>query len=294
MKEAVGEFDLGSFDLIISNSHSFAKGIKKPAGAIHISYCHSPTRWLWDSYHDYVGRLPLPNFALFYLKNYLSRLRLWDFEVASGVDFFIANSENVARRIKKFYRREAEVIYPPVEVEKIKPKKNHENYFLVISRLSPYKNVGMAVELFSNRGLPLKVIGEGEEIMTLKALAGPTVELLGFVSEEEKIEYLENARAIVFPVEDDFGIVPVEAMAAGKPVIALGRGGAVETVMPGITGVFFREPTITSLEEGLEEFFRLEKDFHFRQIREQAEKFTEKVFEKKMKTFLSKILNPKS
>ncbi len=290
MAQAMAEFDLAGFDLIISNSHSFAKGIRQPEGTIHISYCHSPTRWLWDSYHDYVNRLYLPNFALFYLKRYLSNLRLWDYEKAQAVDYFIANSENVARRIKKFYRREARVIYPPVEVERIKPQKGNEGYFLIISRLSPYKNVRVAVELFSNRSLPLKVVGEGEEAESLKELAGPTVELLGFLPEEEKIEYLKNARAVIFPVEDDFGIVAVEAQAAGKPVIALWGGGAVETVIPNLTGVFFKEPTVASLEEGLEEFLRLEKDFNYRKIRQNAERFSERIFEKRMREFVKQCV----
>jgi len=294
MAQAVSEFDLSDYDLVISSSHSFAKGVRVPEKTVHLSYCHSPTRWLWDSYHDYVGRLSLPNFALFYLKRYLSNLRLWDFEEAQSVDYFIANSEHVARRIKKFYRREAEIIYPPVEVERIKPKRSHQDYFLVVSRLSPYKNVKIAVELFSNRGLPLKVIGEGEEEKMLKGLAGPTVELLGFVSEEEKIHYLENARAVIFPVEDDFGIVPVEAMAAGKPVIALKGGGAMETIIPGVTGVFFREPSVASLEEGLEEFLKIEKDFNFRKIRQNAERFSERVFNEKMKRFINQCQMAKS
>jgi glycosyltransferase involved in cell wall biosynthesis len=286
MSQGIEEFDFSDFDLIISSSHSFAKGIKKPDGAIHIDYCHSPTRWLWDSYHQYVNELFLPRPALWWLKNYLSKLRQWDFEAAQKVDYFIANSANVARRIKKFYRRDAAVIYPPVEVAKIKPQKAHQDYFLIISRLSPYKNVRLAVELFSSRGLPLKVIGEGEELEALQKIAGPSVEFLGFVDEDEKNEYLRNARAVIFPVEDDFGIVAVEAQAAGKPVIALGQGGALETVIPNVTGVFFKEPNVSGLEEGLEEFLKYEKDFNWRKIRENAERFSEKAFENKIKEFV--------
>lgn len=280
--QAIEQFDFSDFDVVVSSSHSFAKNIITPADTLHIAYIHSPMRYVWDTWHSYLKQQRLGPAVEGTMRNILSKIRIWDRLGSSRVDIFVANSKNVHNRIRKYYRRDSQVIYPPVDVEKISPRKEHKDYFLVVSRLSYYKRVDLAVEACRELNVPLVVIGTGEQGTHLKQLAGEKTKILGWVDDDEKIKYLQNCRALIFPGEEDFGIVPVEAMAAGKPVIAFEKGGLLETVVDGKTGVFFNEPTVDSLKRALRLFIVKEKSFDYKAIRRHAEKFSKKIFQDKI------------
>jgi len=288
MASAIEGFNFSGYDLVISSNNSFAGGIITEPNTVHISYCHSPTRYLWDSFHTYIDEQRLPGWAKNVVKTILHELRIWDKLSAGRAQKYIANSRHVKRRISKYYRREAEVIYPPVDTDRIRPKKGQAGYFLVLSRLSSYKRIDLAVRACNELKLPLVVIGEGEMRQELMRMAGPTVEFLGWQSDKNKIEYLRNARALIFPGEEDFGIVPVEAMAAGKPVIAYGKGGVLESVIEGKTGLFFYEPTVESLALAIRRFLTMEKKFDWRAISEHAQRFSPERFRKDIITLVSK------
>ena len=247
--QAFEQMDFSGYDLVLSSSSSFAKGIITPPEACHICYCHTPSRFIWrqEDYLKQANSSPLTTLALGPL---LSRLRSWDVESAQRVDFFVANSYNVARRIRKYYRREvAAVIHPPVETEKFSPAAPAEvgDHFLVVSRLLNYKRIDLAVEACNTLGVPLRIVGDGPDLPALKRAAGPTIQFLGRLSDKEVVRELSVCRALIFPGEEDFGITPVECMASGRPVVAYGAGGALETVVEGETGLFFPEQTADSL-----------------------------------------------
>lgn len=289
MPRAIESFDFAGYDLVISSNNSFAGGIITSPQTYHLSYCHSPTRYLWDASHTYIAEQKLPGWLNTWVKKILFRLRIWD-KLASGrVQKYIANSQYVRKRIKKYYRREAEVIYPPVDTALIRPKAAHANYFLVISRLSSYKRIDLAIRACNTLRLPLVIIGEGEQMQFLKSIAGPTIEFLGWQDEKNKIEYLRNAKALIFPGEEDFGIVPIEAMAAGKPVIAFNKGGLTETVIDGKTGIFFNEQNIKSLVEALRRF--ITKSYHFdaQAISHYAAKFSRERFRQEIVATVKKL-----
>ena len=288
MASAIEGFNFSGYDLVISSNNSFAGGIITEPNTVHISYCHSPTRYLWDSFHTYIDEQRLPGWAKNIVKKILHELRIWDKLSAGRAQKYIANSQHVKRRISKYYRREAEVIYPPVDTDRIKPKRGQAGYFLVLSRLSSYKRIDLAVRACNELKLPLVVIGEGEMRQELMRMAGPTVEFLGWQSDKNKIEYLRNARALIFPGEEDFGIVPVEAMAAGKPVIAYGKGGVLESVIEGKTGIFFYEPTAESLAVAIRRFLTMEKKFDWRAISQNAQKFSREKFKQDMMALITK------
>lgn len=246
MPLACEQFDLQAYDLVISSEAGPAKGVITRPDSLHVCYCHSPMRYIWDRYHDYqrgAGRLVRPLFP--WVAHYL---RQWDRLSADRVDHFIANSAFVASRIRKFYRREARVVHPPVEVAAFAPDRPRGDHYLVLGQLAPYKRADLAVQAFNDLGAPLVVIGEGEQAAELRALARDNVQLLGRQPFEVIREHLETCRALVFPGVEDFGIVPVEAMAAGAPVVAFGRGGALETVRDGITGCLFHEQSAEALK----------------------------------------------
>jgi len=280
---AFESFDFSGYDLVISSSSACAKGVLTGPHTLHICYCHTPLRYAWEPHLDprfrYVNKvLKAGNDVL------LHYLRLWDRLAAERVDHFIANSRNVAAKIAKYYRREATVINPPVDVERFFVVDSPEDYFLIVSRLVPYKRVELAVEAFSRLGLPLKIVGDGPERERLERMAAPNIEFWGYATEKELPDIIARAKALVFPGEEDFGMVPVEAMAAGRPVIGLGRGGLLESVVDGKTGLFFREPTAESLAEAVLRF--KPEDFNAAEISRHAAKFSKKRFKKEMQKFI--------
>lgn len=259
MPLALEHFDLRGYDLVISSESGPAKGVITSANTRHVCYCHSPMRYLWDLYPDYVHewiRSPWKRGVTAIFANYL---RLWDYASAARVDDFIANSVNVRRRIWKAYRRNSEIIYPPVDVESFYTRPS-DDYYFVVSELVPYKRVLDAVRCFSRLGRRLKIVGHGPEYLTLKSIAGPDVEFCGRVSEPDLKELYARCRALVMPGEEDFGIVPIEAMASGKPVIALGKGGVLESVPDNHprAGFFYAHAGDDSLEFAVRKFEREE------------------------------------
>jgi glycosyltransferase involved in cell wall biosynthesis len=252
---AFERLDLSDFDLIISNASAFCKGVRARPGAVHLCYCLTPTRFLW-MYPEYVAREGLGRLPRTVLPPLIRVLQAWDRAAADRVTAFAAISVAVQSRIRQFYGREPEVIYPPVAEAAFLPALQEEpgDYYLSVGRLIPYKRVDLAVRAFGQLGLPLVVIGDGRDRAALELLAGANVRFLGRVSEEEKRRYLAGCRAFVFPGEEDFGIAPLEAQAAGKPVIAFAGGGALDTIQAGITGEYFRQPTPDSLAEAVRAF----------------------------------------
>lgn len=280
---AFESFDLSEYDLILSSSSAWAKGVKKRDGQLHICYCHTPMRFVWR-YEDYVRRESIPSFLRSLLPLALEPIKNWDVQTAEAVDLYIANSKNVAERIKKTYGRESVIIHPPVECDFFKPKALDHDYFLVVSRLNTYKRIDIVVEAFSEMDLPLKIIGDGPDRKNLQKMAGPSVEFLGRLPDQELAEHMAECRALVFPGEEDFGIVPLEAMSAGRPVIAYKAGGAEETVIDGETGIFFEEQSADSLIQAVKRFQF--KTFNKNKIREHALKFDKAVFKRKIMDFI--------
>lgn len=263
MPMAVEFFDLRGYDLVISDASAFAKGVITNPETMHICYCHTPTRYLWSDAHQYLNELKYNKWLKKIISLTLGRLRIWDFSAAQRVDHFIANSQTVKNRIKKFYRRSSEIIYPPVEIEKFKirdlsSQTKEERYFLIGCRLAPYKRVDLVIEAFKSLGpdYRLKVFGDGLDLKRLQKItnSAPNIEFLGRVDDEEKAKLYANALAFINPQEEDFGITAVESMAAGRPVIAYARGGALETVQEGRTGLFFKEQTAESLAVVVKDF----------------------------------------
>ncbi len=277
---ALESFDLRGYDLIVSSESGPAKGVIAPSAAYHICYCHTPMRYLWDLYAEYRNeftRSRLKRAAMAPAANYL---RLWDYASAARVDRFIANSGNVRTRIWKTYRREAKVIYPPVDVESF-DWSPPEDYFLAVSELVAYKRIDLLVHYFSRTGRRLRIAGSGPEYRKLKAAAAPNVEFLGRVSDTDLRGLYARCRALLLPGEEDFGITAVEALASGKPVIALGRGGALETV-PQFGGVFFDNPDETSLAAAVERFEQREAGVSPRELQVWARQFSSAEFLHKM------------
>jgi glycosyltransferase involved in cell wall biosynthesis len=250
---AFEHLDLRSYDLILSSSSAFAKGVRVRPDAIHICYCHTPMRWAWDDHH-YIERERLGPLARRLLPGILHRLRQWDEQTAQRVDHFIANSSTVARRIASYYRREATIIPPPIESASYTLSPAHEAYFLIVSRLVPYKRLDIAIEACNRLRLPLKIIGTGRDQRRLERLAGPTVELLGWLPDEQVRSALSRCRALIAPGEEDFGLAILEAQASGRPVIAYGAGGALGSISEGQSGLFFYEQTPAALAEVLSTF----------------------------------------
>ncbi len=284
---AFEQFDLSKYDVVISDGHAEAKGIITKPETIHISYCHTPIRYYWSNYHEYIQNLeygilnPLVKLGMPYLINYL---RIWDKAAADRVDHFIANSDYIGKRIQKYYRRNSTTIYPPVNTAKFKPAKKIKNYYFAFGRLIPYKRFDLVVEAFNDLGLPLKIAGTGPELKKLKKMAKKNIEFLGFVSDAKLTKLYAEAKAYIFPQEEDFGITPVEAMASGRPVIAYGKGGALETVKEGTTGVLFHEQTAQCLINTIRKF---DADvFNPIKIRQHALAFDKAAFQKKIKKFV--------
>lgn len=294
MPYAFEQFNFKGYDLVISSSHACAKGILVPAGTIHLCYCHTPIRYAWDFYHDYIGNLRGPKrwFAVWFLH----RLRLWDQLAAQRVDYFIANSNAVAKRILKHYGKPSLVIYPPVEVERFRWDAPRSDYYVVISRLVHYKRVDLAVQASLKMRRKLYIIGVGEEEKKLKRLVGEAgkdlIHFLDWQSEEQIVKYLSEARAFLFPGEEDFGITMVEALASGCPVLAYAKGGALDILQDGENGYLFNEQSVESLIGAIERFEANERSgipFDSNKLRLSAERFNKESFKKGFLSLIADI-----
>ncbi|MDY6866475.1 MAG: glycosyltransferase family 4 protein [Chloroflexota bacterium] len=287
MPLAIEQFDLSAYDLVLSDSHAIAKGVITGPDQLHISYIHTPVRYAWDLQHQYLKHARLERgLRGFLAKALLHYIRMWDMRTVSGVDHYIANSKYIARRIWKLYKREAKVIHPPVEIDRFQVQEDKEDFYLTMSRLVPYKKVGLMVEAFN--AMPdkrLVVIGDGPELKTLKRMAAENITFLGFQSDQAVADYLQRARALVYAAEEDFGIVPVEAQACGTPVIAYGKGGALETVIEGETGFFFQKQTPESLVRAVETFEN-QTEWDHQAIRRHAEGYSKGRFKQEILTFV--------
>ncbi|MFH1252979.1 MAG: glycosyltransferase [Candidatus Uhrbacteria bacterium] len=286
MPAATEGYNLSDFDVVISNSSAFSKGSITKPGTTHICYCHTPTRYLWSDTHSYVSELHAPKFIKMFLPPILSQLRLWDHAAAQRVDLFIANSKTVQARIKKYYGRDSIIIHPPVETEKFSISSAPKKYFLVGGRLVPYKRYDLIIQAFNRTGLPLKIFGTGPIEESLKNIAKENIEFLGRISDQERTELYANCLAFLHPQEEDFGITAVEAMAAGRPVIAYRKGGATETVVEGVTGEFFNEQIWEELADRLIRFD--ETRYNPEIIKEHAEKFGVERFKNQMRELVNK------
>ena len=289
MPLALEQLDLRHYDLVISSESGPAKGVITPARTFHLCYCHTPMRYLWDMYHDYrenagpiTRTIMAPTF---------SYLRQWDYSAAARVDHFVANSTAIQRRIAKTYRRKSDVVYPPVAVEAFSPSASAEDYFLCCGQLVRYKRVDLAIEVFNRLGKPLIVVGEGEEYHRLKKLAGPTVRFLGHQPLADLRRLYANCRALIFPGEEDFGIVPVEAMASGRPVIAYNRGGIRDTVIDGRNGILFAEQTVECLQQAVARFELEANQFNPGQIASDAARFSAARFRTEMFQLINRKLD---
>lgn len=289
MPHAVEDWDFSSFDLVISSNSAFVHGILTPPKTHHLCYFHSPMRSAWDYTHEYIKEQRIGRFRKIAIAHLLKKIRMWDQTAADRVDTAIANSLHVRRRIKKYYRRDAEVIYPPVDLSRFKIARASEDFFLIISTLTPYKKIDLAIQLFNTLQKRLVIIGEGPQREFLQSIANENIAFLGFQNDEVVSEYLKNCRALIFPGEEDFGITPVEAMACGKPVLAYGKGGVCESVIPGVTGEFFDEPTVAGMEDGLARLLRNIKNYSPQACREQAEKFSKEIFIEKMRQAVKQV-----
>lgn len=289
MPTAVERLNLTDYDLVVSSSSALIKGLVVKPSTTHICYCHSPTRYLWSDTHQYTAELPQPRLIKKLIPLVLTYLRLWDYAAAQRVDHFVANSDFVKRRIHKYYRRDATVIYPPVDTASFAKPREPEDYFLIVSRLRPYKRVDLAIRAFNKLGMRLVVAGSGEQDSELKRLARPNIEFVGQVSEEEKRRLMAGCRAFIHPQEEDFGITAVEAMAAGRPVIAYRAGGAVETVVDGVTGTFFDEQSWEALADAVIRFRY--QEFDPVKIQQHAAKFSRQRFIDEWQSYLKGILS---
>ena len=284
---AIERFNLKEYDFILSCSHCVAKGIIPPPDSLHISYMLTPMRYAWDMYREYFGtnkNLMIPFFMHY--------LRMWDVTSSQRIDNFLCISKHVQNRIMKFYRREAEVIHPPVEISRFRLENKKEDFFLIVSSLVPYKKINLAIEAFNRLRYPLRIIGAGPGEKKLRAMAKSNVEFMGWQPDEVVAKSYSACRALVFPGEEDFGIVPLEAMGCGKPIIAYGKGGILETVLtydtsrsgaPPPTGLFFKEPNVESLIDAVERFNQIEGEFDPSAIRQHALQWDRAIFKEKIK-----------
>ena len=294
---ALEQFDLRPYDVVISIESGPAKGVITSPRTCHINYCNSPMRYIWDMYHEYTHGKEMKGLTRAVFRAVSHYLRIWDLASAARVDYFISNSNFIAGRVRKFYRRESAVIYPPVDVRAGFLADRIEEYYLVVGRLVDYKRVDLAIEACNELRRPLRVVGVGPQFQRLKKLAGPTIEFLGDLSESEKNLQYAHCRAVLFPAEEDFGIVPVEAHSFGRPVIAFGRGGALETVRgpfarEGVVdnscdGIFFAEQTTDSLKDAIVAFEASEGTFFPPMIARNAARFSTERFKQEIADFVA-------
>lgn len=283
---AVESLNLKDYDLILSSSSGYAKGVRKRRGAIHICYCHTPMRWAWR-YDDYAEREEFSGIKRMILPPVIAGLRRWDLRAAEQPDYYIANSHNVARRIRETYGRDSIVIPPPIDVDRFTPDEPDEDFYLVLSRMISYKKLDLAIEACKKLNRRLVVIGDGPDRKRLESLAGKQTQFMGRQPDEVVTKYASRCRALIFPGEEDFGMVPLEINASGRPVIAYRSGGAMETVIDGATGMFFKEQTVESVCAAIEEFES--RRWNRSLMRRHAEKFDTRVFNSRVSDFLHRV-----
>jgi glycosyltransferase involved in cell wall biosynthesis len=293
---AIEQFNLKEYDLILSSSHCVAKGIIPAPDSLHISYLHTPMRYVWDMYHDYFGKEQVGRLSRMFIPIFANYLRNWDVSSSNRVDWYLANSQHVANRIRKYYRREAQVLYPPVDTSRFKAQSSHDDFDLVVSALVPYKRVDLAIQAYNKLKRKLVIVGDGPEKKNLHKLAGPHIDFLNWQPHEVLAEYYSKCRILIFPGEEDFGIVPVEAMSCGKPVIAYARGGALETIIDADkaqekrgTGLFFYHQNVADLMEAVEKSDTVEWDSNF--IYQHAIQFDREQFKIKLLDFVQEKSN---
>lgn len=288
---AFEQINLSKYNLILSSCSMASKGVLSKPGSIQICYCHTPSRYLWEPEVDSRAKTGLFSGLR---QRVAHNLRIWDRLAADRVDYFLANSKYIASRIKKYYQRDSIVVYPPVDIKAYEPGKQSEikDYYLFVSRLVRYKKCDLVIDAFNDLGLPLKVIGKGPDKKYLQRKAKSNIEFLGYLSNTDMKKYYQEAKAFIFAAEEDFGIVPVEAMACGRPVIAYGKGGVAETVVDGVTGMFFNEQTPQCLIEAVKKFNS--DNYDPKKIRAQAEKFSNEVFRTKYMEAVESILKKHS
>ncbi|WP_142425957.1 glycosyltransferase family 4 protein [Klebsiella aerogenes] len=292
MPLAIEQLDMSGHDVILSSSHAVAKGILTGPDQLHISYVHSPIRYAWDLQHQYLRESGLSEGLKGFIAKYLlHKIRIWDYRTANGVDHFIANSKFISRRIHKVYGRSSDVIYPPVDVNNFTLNENKDNYYFTASRLVPYKRIDLIVDAFNE--MPeqkLVVVGDGSEMDKIKSKAKGNIEILGYQPNNIMQKHMQNAKAFVFAAEEDFGITPVEAQACGTPVIAFGKGGVLETIIPegnqNPTGVFFDKQEPGSIIESVNKFESMQDLFEPTECRRNAEKFSEERFRTEINTYI--------
>jgi glycosyltransferase involved in cell wall biosynthesis len=283
MPTAVEMMDLDEFDVVLSSCHSVSKGVITKPSTLHICYCHTPMRYAWESW-DFESRLKkFPRILHPLIRSQIKKIREWDYCAAQRVDKYVANSSHIGEQIKKY----SGVIYPPVHTEKFMPAKNPSaDYYLAVGRLIPYKKFDLIVETFNKSGLPVKIVGTGPQLDKIKSMAKKNVEVLGYVDEKTLIDLYANCKAFLFPQLEDAGIVPLEAMASGRPVIALNRGGSLDTMIDGKTGVLFSDQTIESLSDAIKRFEKMSFDPVV--IRKHAESFDVEIFKNKIMDYIDK------
>jgi len=286
MPVAIEQFDLSGYDIVISSESGIAKGVLTKPETCHICYCHTPMRYLWNMYFDYLKNERIGFLKRKFIEVFFNYLRVWDLATASRVDYFISNSDNVRKRILKYYKRESRVIYPPVPVNDFIFSDKKEGYYLIVSQLVSYKRIDLAVDAFNILGKELVIIGDGPEKKKLIKRSNKNIKFLGWQDDKVLKEYYSKARAFIFPGEEDFGITPVEAQASGTPVIGYGKGGILETVIDGVTGMFFYRQDTAELVEAVKEFEKIRDNMDSNRMRENARRFTTSEFEKQIKSFI--------
>jgi glycosyltransferase involved in cell wall biosynthesis len=284
---AVESVDLRAYDVIITSCFGFAKGVRRREDALQVCYCHTPMRWVWRA-SDYFAKENVGVLKSLFLSLALKPLRSWEFRAARRPDFYIANSHVVARRLKDAFGIDSVVIPPPIETARFHASDTIENYFLILSRLVPYKRLDLAIQAATRLALPLKVVGSGPDLVRLRSLAGPTVEFLGRLPDDDVNRLVSRCQALIFPGEEDFGMAPLEVNAAGRPVIAFHGGGAVETIREGVNGMFFYEPTVDSLVDVVRRFQRAHWDVPA--IQKHARSYDIAVFQQRIRNFIEKAL----
>lgn len=293
MPYAVESFDLSEFDLVISSSSAFAHGVLTGSESVHICYCHTPMRYAWDYAHQYTKEKWFNPVKRWLAESAMEKIRIWDKIAADRVDHYIANSAHVQARISKYYRLPSEIIYPPVETEKLSAESKKigqdGDYFLIMSTLAAYKKIDLVISLFNKTGKRLVIVGDGTEREFLESISGKNIEFKGRVSDTERERWLTGCKGLIFPSEEDFGITMVEALACGKPVLAYGVGGALEIVKPGFNGELFTEQNLASLENALGKLMVNLKKYDHKAIMTDAKRFSDERFEKEFREFVQKF-----